>query len=660
MNSADKRQNVEKCNREWLEAYSSEQFEKEFTYEGDDLGAVYSKDSTVFKLWSPFAESVRLNLYKSGDVHKEDLTDTIPMEKGEKGVWSVKVGGNLADIYYTYSVAFEEKFEGAYDCEVCDPYAKACGVNGRRAMVVDLAATDPEGFDRDENPNEQLPVCDSVIYELHVRDLSADDSAGISHRGKFLGLTEEGTTVNGEGTLYTGLSHLLELGVTHVHLLPFYDYATIDEAAPFSHEIYNWGYDPLNYNVPEGSYATDAFDGKVRITELKKTIQTLHQKGISVVMDVVYNHTYNDEFCFNKVVPGYFHRMDRQGVKSNGSACGNDTASERSMVSKFIVDSVLYWAREYHLDGFRFDLVGLLDVDTINQIRAGLDLIRPNIMMYGEGWTLDTKLTKKNVLLATQTNVDHLERFAMFSDDLRDAVKGHVFLEEEKGFISGNTEVIEVLKAAMMGLPSWSDSPEKVINYTSCHDNYTLFDKIYLCNQEITFEEAVRQNLLAIAIVMLSQGTPLLHAGEEILRTKVNAEGEFVSDSVREPDSVNAIKWDDLKLKEYYRVYEYYKGLIAFRKKHSLLRLNSGEKVRKHMRWLETQAENVIAYELQDAGEKLLAVFNAGEEPYPFVLPDSESYDVYINEMQAGDVVLGSVSKEAIVQPVSCMVLVRK
>ena len=451
-----------------------------------------------------------------------------------------------------------------------------------------------------------------------------------------------------------------EMGITHIHLLPFYDYATIDEAEEYSEEKYNWGYDPLNYNVPEGSYSTDAFDGKTRIKELKETIKELHKNGISVIMDVVYNHTFNEEFCFNRAVPGYFHRIDTNGRLSDGSACGNDTASERSMVSKYIVDSVLYWAEEYHLDGFRFDLVGLIDVDTINKIRKGLDNIRPNIMMYGEGWTLDTKLTKENVILSTQENINYLNDFAMFSDDIRDCIKGSVFEETEQGFISGNTENIEELKKSILGMPEWSDSPKKVINYTSCHDNYTLFDKIRLCNPGITFQDAVRQNLLAISIVMLSQGIPLMHAGEEILRTKTNDKDEFVSDSVREPDSVNSIKWKMLEDEAYNSVYQYYKGLIAFRKGHALFTMDNQEEVLHHISFIETDNDNVVAYRLRNDEEEIVVIFNSSDSDTTLEIGGkTEEYEVYINEQKAGLEPIEKCGGFIDIKPVSCKVLIR-
>lgn len=647
-------------NSEWIEQYSTKEFENKYTYEGSDLGMTYGKTATVFRLWSPFAKQVRLNLYNNGDINNGERIDSVLMDKKDRGIWETSVAGDIDGIYYTYSVDF-----GDYVNELCDPYAKACGVNGKRAMVVNLEDTNPEGWHNDRNPNEKLPWCKSFIYEMHVRDLSSDKSSGISHKGKFLGVAESGTTVNREGKISTGLDHIKELGMTHVHLLPSYDYATIDESKEFSAEEYNWGYDPLNYNVPEGSYSTNPYDGKVRIRELKKTIQTLHNNGISVILDVVYNHTFNEEFCFNKAVPGYFYRVDVDGIFSNGSACGNDTASERSMVSKYIVDSVLYWAREYHIDGFRFDLVGLLDVDTINTIREGLDQIRPNIIMYGEGWTLDTKLTKENVELAVQDNVCKMKNFAMFSDDIRDAIKGSVFEETEKGFISGNTESVEVIKKSIMGLPDWSEKPCQVINYTSCHDNYTLFDKIRLCNEKIDFAHAVRQNLLAISIVMLSQGIPLIHAGEEILRTKTGKDGQYISDSVRACDEVNSIKWDTLLEEDYYNVYQYYKGLIELRKSNDLFTLETKEQVVNHIKFVDTDCKEVVAYILSDDSYEFIIVFNSSDSSYPLNLneislkqsDDVSKYEVIVNENKAGTENLAECHEKINVAPVSCMVL---
>lgn len=641
-------------NLELIGKYFTKEFDERYMYNGNDLGAVWSEEKTSFKLWSPVADKVILNLYKSGD--GEDLISSTEMAMENNGVWCTIINGNIKKTYYTYSAEINGKRD-----EFCDPYAKSCGVNGKRAMVIDLDETNPEGWDKDSNPNIELSLCESVIYELHTRDFSADDSSDIENKGKFLGLVEEGRTLNGKGKIKTGIDHLKELGITHLHLLPFYDYATVDEAKEYNVNEYNWGYDPLNYNVPEGSYSTNAFDGNVRVKELKETIKKLHENGISVVMDVVYNHTFSEDFCFNKAVPGYFYRIDADGYFSNGSECGNDTASERAMVSKYIVDSVLYWAKEYHIDGFRFDLVGLIDIDTINKIRDGLDKIRKNIMLYGEGWDLKTKLVKKDVILSTQKNIDKLRSFAMFSDNIRDAIKGSVFEEDEKGFISGNVEGYDELCDSILGLPEWSESPEQVINYTSCHDNYTLFDKIHLCNEGITFEDAVKQNLLAASIVFLSQGIPLIHAGEEMLRTKVDEDGKYVSDSVRSSDYVNSIKWANLNKKEYYDVYEYYKGLIAFRKSHKAFMQSDKDKVMDSITFIETGSKKVIAYELKDNNQDIYVIFNADSKEQKLVIGSSEDeYMCYIKEEKAGNDVIEMCNGNICVSGISCMVLIKK
>lgn len=644
---------ISKYSLEDINEYSTKEFEIKYTYKGKDLGAEYSKENTKFRVWSPMATKVELNIYKSGDISVSEKPESFEMKKDEYGTWIYEALGDLEKKFYTFTAYFGDKGN-----EFCDPYAKACGVNGNRAMIIDLEKTNPEGWEKDKNPNENLPVCKSIIYELHVRDLSSDKSSGIKNKGKFLGLTENGTTVEGKGKIKTGIDHIKELGVTHIHLLPFYDYASIDEAAEYDEEKYNWGYDPLNYNVPEGSYSTNPYEGETRVKELKETIKSIHDNGISVIMDVVYNHTFNEDFCFNKAVPGYFYRIDKKGVFSNGSVCGNDTASERSMVSKYIVDSVLYWAKEYHIDGFRFDLVGLLDVDTINNIRKGLDEIRPNIIMYGEGWTLDTKLTKENVELAVQKNVDKLKDFAMFSDDIRDAMKGHVFEETEKGFISGNTESVDVLKKSILGMPDWSTSPKDVINYTSCHDNYTLFDKIRLCNDDISFEEAVKQNLLAISIVMLSQGIPLMHAGEEFLRTKTDKEGKLIGDSYASADYVNSIKWSDLEKEDYAEVYEYYKGLIALRKSHDLFTLDTKEEVESKISFVDSGNDNVVVYTLKNDEEEIMVIFNSDNKQVEIEL-EKGSYDIYIKGNKAGTSSLGKCDNMVKVEPISTMLLIK-
>lgn len=663
---------------DWLGKYSTKDFEEMYTYEADDLGMRLEGEEILLKCWSPFAARIALNIYLSGE-ERSTRVEQIQMIRREKGIWQITLeASGYLNKYYDFTIVFENIPDENSKAEViaCDPYARAVGVNGKKAMFINLNKTNPDGWDTDRNPNQSMAWNDMVIYELHIRDLSADLKSGIKNRGKFLGLIERGTCItDGKEKIKTGLDHIKDLGITHLHLLPFYDYGSIDESLPYDENNYNWGYDPVNYNVPEGSYSTNPYDGDVRIRELKQMISQLHQNGISVVMDVVYNHTYNEEFCFNKFVPGYFYRIGEGNVLSNGSECGNDTASERSMVRKYIVDSVLYWAKEYHIDGFRFDLLGLLDTETMQAIRKGLDNIRPNILIYGEGWKLKTELTKRNIVLATQKRVNEMDRIAMFSDDIRDAVKGSVFEEGKKGYISGNRECVEEIKTSLMGLPEWAEYPEQIINYTSCHDNYTLFDKIALCNDKIALEERIRQNKLAIAIVMLAQGIPLLHAGEELLRTKVNRQGEYISDSVREGDAVNSIKWETLLKPEYQNVYRYYKGLIAFRKNTGLLHMTDPAEIKKAYSFAETGNELVICFKVVRNDEIMIVVFNADETAAEINLLDSfvkeetwngvlkeKRFRCYIDDQAAGsrpvsETVYDEKDCTVTVQAQSCMVL---
>lgn len=448
--------------------------------------------------------------------------------------------------------------------EACDPYARTTGVNGNRAMVINLNATNPAGWSTDRGPNAGMTYTDSIIYELHVRDFSIDESSGIQNKGKFLGLTEKGTK-NASGQT-TGLDYLTDLGVTHIHLLPSYDYATVDETKLDTPQ-YNWGYDPKNYNVPEGSYSTDPYNGAVRVKEMKQMVKTLHDNNINVIMDVVYNHVYDaDKFSFNQLVPKYFSRTNADGSYSSGSGCGNDTASERSMVKKYIVDSVNYWADEYHIDGFRFDLVGLLDVDTINEVVNTVHETHPDVVFYGEGWKMDTAVSKDDVIMATQWTSEKTPKFAYFSDTIRNLLKGDTFSHESTGFVSGATGQEELLAKCFTGATDWCKSPTQTVNYASCHDNYSLMDKLSVSRKDASFEDKTKMNNLAAAIYMTSEGIPLIHAAEELLREKIDENGNPIENSYKSSDLVNSIKWSNLDKENYRNVRDYYKGLIAFRK----------------------------------------------------------------------------------------------
>ena len=635
--------------------YSTAAFEEAYTYDGDDLGAAWSAGETTFKVWAPTADAVSVHLYASGhEGGLEDVLQTVPMTANANGTWVATVEGDLNGTYYTYAV-----MHGDTIVEACDPYARTTGVNGQRAMVIDLDSTDPEGWETDAAPHTSGNITDAVIYELHVRDLSSDESSGIANTGKFLGLTETGTT-NASGQS-TGLDHIKALGVTHVHLLPSYDYASVDETDPDA--AFNWGYDPVNYNVPEGSYSTDPYNGEVRVKEFKQMVQTLHENGIGVILDVVYNHVYDAEaFCFNNIVPGYFSRIDQNGVYSNGSICGNDTASERSMVKKYIVDSVKYWADEYHLDGFRFDLLGLLDVDTVNEIIEEVHETHPHVIFYAEGWTMSTNVTKSDVTLATQANSDQTPGMAYFSDMIRDAVRGSNSNASKTGYAAGAGGFASNIRDSFLGDPTWAREPSQVVNYVSCHDGYTLFDRLTISTQDRTFEERVKMNNLAAAIVMTSQGTPFFQAGEELLRTKPLGDGTYDHNSYKSSDEINSIKWDTLSDPVYQDVVDYYAGLIAFRKAHPALRMTTAAEVSEKITQLSDLDFNVSGFHIaagaNGEADSLVVIFNPNAEATTVTLPEG-TWDIQINGEDAGTISLGTAAGTVEVQPISAMVLVQ-
>ena len=635
--------------------YSTEEFEKEYTYTGDDLGAVWSKDSTAFRVWAPTAEEVYLNLYETGTPDAADLIESVAMTKDVNGTWVYTKPGDLNGTYYTYTAVLDGVRE-----EACDPYARTTGVNGKRAMVIDLASTNPEGWENDVNPHANEGINDAVIYELHVRDLGTHSSSGITNVGKFLSLTERGTKT--PGGMATGIDHIKELGITHIHLLPIYDFGSVDETSTYNN-LFNWGYDPVNYNVPEGSYSTDPYNGEVRVAELKQMVKSLHGDGISVVMDVVYNHVYNaGEFCVNKLVPGYFSRIDNTGSYSNGSGCGNDTASERSMVKKYIVDSVNYWADEYHIDGFRFDLVGLIDTETINEIITTVHAKHPDVIFYGEGWSMNTAVTKEGYTMATQLSSTKTPDFAYFNDEIRDAIKGHVFNSGEVGFVSGARNFENIIDRTFKASSAWCTSPSQTVNYASCHDNFTLLDRIAV-STKASREDLIRMNNLGASIYILAEGIPFMQAGEEMLRTKPNGDGTFNSNSYASGDNVNSLKWAKLDEEETKAVYEYYKGLIAFRKAHAVLRLSDAAEVEKRVQSVTGLDDNVVAFEILgdmegEPGKKLFIVYNANQEAKSISLPQGK-WNVYVNDKKAGTEVLSTVSGKIEVAPISAMVLVQ-
>ncbi len=636
--------------------YSTPAFEAAYTYTGSDLGAVWQPDRTNFRLWAPTAAAAQVDLYRSGDEAAADLLRTLPMTADAAGTWVALAEGDQNGVYYTYTVTFAD----GSTATACDPYAVTTGVNGRRAMVLDRAATDPAGWDADTPPHTGGPT-DAVIYELHLRDISVDPAGGIVHKGKYLGLTETGT--KSPAGCPTGLDHIKDLGVTHVHLLPVFDYGSVDEARTELPQ-FNWGYDPVNYNAPEGSYATDAADGAVRVREFKQMVQTLHQNGLGVILDVVYNHVYDaDSFCFNKLAPLYFTRVTN-GVYSNGSACGNDTASERAMVRKYIVDSICHWADEYHVDGFRFDLVGLLDTETIDQLVAAVHAKHPHVLFYGEGWTMPTDLTRPDVAMATQTNSALTPGFAYFSDTVRDGLRGSVFINDEMGYVSGDRdpERAAAVACSVTATPPWCSEPAQIVNYASCHDNMTLYDRIAYATPQDSPADRIRMNNLAAAIILTSQGIPFMQAGEELLRTKPLPDGGFDHNSYQSPDAVNCIKWDTLADPAHGAVLAYYKGLIALRKAHPALRMQTADQVAGHMRALADLPGNMLGFAIAPGarGEQnaILLLYNPDQTAHTLPLP-AGSWHVCANGEKAGTDTLETVSCNVTVERISAAVLVQ-
>ena len=550
--------------------FDSKEFIDNYTYSGNDLGPVINGSSTTFKVWAPTASKVVLNLFTAGN--GGETIANVDMVQGEKGVWSYTQENCGHGTYYTYTVTTAVGTQ-----ETTDPYAKAAGVNGNRSMVVDLSLTDPTGWEKDK-VIELDSYTNAVIWEIHVRDFS-NKIASSQYKGKYLAFTERGL-VNEHG-ISVGVDYLLELGITHVHLLPVYDYATINEANPDS--AFNWGYDPKNYNVPEGSYSTDPYNGEVRIREFKQMVQALHSVGIGVIMDVVYNHTYEANASFNKIVPYYYYRFNADGTNIGASGCGNDTASERYMFGKFMVDSVSYWAQEYNLDGFRFDLMGLHDLATMDQVEDAVHAINPNAIIYGEGWTMGATVNGSDQ--ANQSNIGKIEKVegaagsvAVFNDAIRDGLKGSVFDPLSQGYINGaytttGTQVKFGIAGGGTTGATWRVTGAAVINYMSAHDNNTLWDKLAMANASNSLEERLAMNRLGAAIVMISQGTPFWQAGEEMLRTKVKEDGTFDENSYKSSDAINNIVWDALQPgSNEHAMMLYYKGLIAMRKAYSIFR----------------------------------------------------------------------------------------
>ncbi len=667
----------------------------DYFYDIDDLGLQYTPQYSIFKLWAPDAVQMDLMLYQDmgvyddeGLVHDHTYGKAYPMKSEEGGVWQCEQHGDLAGQYYMYRATFAD---GSVQYAV-DPYARAVSPNGQRTAIIDLQTTNPEGWENDVKPR-MSSVTDAVIYELHVRDFSIDESSQMKHKGQYLAFTEKG--LQDEHGNQIGIDHLKELGITHVHLLPIADFHTVNELKvndPDSTQMkYNWGYDPQHYNVPEGAYATDPADPTSRIREFKRLVQALHAEGLRVVMDVVYNHTYSvDDGPFDRLVPGYFYRTDEKGQLTNGSGVGNEIATERPMVRKYIKDSLRYWANEYHLDGFRFDLMGLIDTDTVTQLTQELRRdVDPCILIYGEPWTGGWSLLPQQTLKGAQRG----KGFAVFNDNFREAIKGDSD-GDTQGFATGAFDVEgDVVKGIYGAIGDFTDHPSETVNYVTAHDNLNLWDKLvrtygqddalsflhmdngqladgrsveqaveaaepykYIDPEYVLSNDWVRRSILANGIVLTSQGIPFIHAGDEMLRTKFGDHNSY-----RSPDVINGLRWEN---KHHFRpVFDYYQGLIQLRRSHPAFRMDQREDVEKHLKVLRSDKQ-IVAFQLGeyahgDKWNRIVVIYNASTHDQNVALPLSASpWQVVVNENQAGVHPLASVvGQEVMVPPLSMMVL---
>lgn len=630
--------------------YNTSEFKENYIDTERKQGAVCTEEGTSFLLWSPFSEKAELRFYKEGEGGAPFFQTE--MKKEDKGMWSYATAENLHGVYYDFRTVTEGE-EAVFG----DPYAKACGVNGKRSMAVNLKETDPEGWLEDRHPEKQE---ETVIYELHIKEFSWDEAGGFSkgNRGKYLAFTEEHTTLDNAGVYPTGLDYLKKLGITHVQIMPAYDYGSVNEK---NDEEFNWGYDPVNYNVPEGSYSSDPYHGEVRIREFKEMVQSLHKNGFRVIMDVVYNHMYDLDSNLNKAVPWYYFRTYENGEISNGSACGNDVASEREMCSQYILDSVLYWVEEYHIDGFRFDLMGLLDTELMNRIRKALDekYGRGEILLFGEPWAADETASEGDAVMALKKNVSQLDKYVgMFCDDTRDAIKGHVFEGEIPGFVNGAENMEEKI---LNSVKAWCTkdtgikAPSQVITYVSAHDNWTLWDKLAITTPDE--KRRMMENKLAAAIYMTCQGHLFMLSGEEFARTKDGHENTYNSSI-----SLNRLDWK--RAYKYEELSTFYEGLIALRKQLPGLCDKSetaGKRIYGH--WKKPGAVGFFV-ENKKEGEHTLwdtlyIIYNATEEEVETALPKGE-WEVLLNEEDSFSWKKQKKAEKATAAPLSALVLGRR
>lgn len=592
----------------------------EFIYEGNDLGANYSKEFTLFKVWSPTAERMKLVLYNRFDSEKGEI---YYMKKGEKGTWEIKLYGDFSNKYYNYRVTID-----GIERETPDPYTKGASVNGSKGMIVDFDSINPDEWHKLGRNN--IKRDEAIIYEIHLRDFSVYNDSGIKNKGKYLAFTEKGTkSSNG---IITGIDHLKDLGITHVHLLPVYDFASVDEGT----EGYNWGYDPYLFNVPEGLYSTNPYDGRIRIREFKEMVKSLHEEGINIVMDVVYNHTFcTKDSPFEILVPGYYYRKDCKGIYTKGSGCENETASEKPMMRKFIVDSVKFWAKEYKIDGFRFDLMALHDINTMKEVERELLKINPNILLYGEPWTGGNSALSysEQMTKGKQKGMG----IAVFNDEIRNAIKG----DNDgcgTGFVNGALGQEENIKKGIVGeirysedIKGFAQEPLEVINYVSSHDNLCLFDKFEKSNNEDSEEIRERMNRLALSIILTSQGIPFIQGGTEVMRTKGGNHNSYNAGN-----DVNQIDWS--RKEKYYDTFKYIKGLIEIRRNQQVMHLKHEEDIRKSLQFISSPY-NTIVYMLKSECESdfknIFIIHNSNREHISLNLPDKEKWKVIANDFEA-------------------------
>lgn len=630
--------------------------------EGKLVEMEYSPIETKFTLWAPTAEEVRVLLYDSGN--EGSAYQTLSLEMGEDGIWNTSIKEDLKGKFYTFNVKVNGKWLG----DTPGIMAKAVGVNGKRAAVIDLRSTDPEGWANDVRPLLK-DYADIIVYEMHHRDFSLDSVSGIRNKGKFLALTELGTTTSqGEKT---GIDHLKELGVTHVHILPSYDYASVDESKPDKAQ-YNWGYDPQNYNVPDGSYSTDPYKPDVRIKEFKQMVQALHKAGIRVVLDVVYNHTFNtEESNFERTVPGYFYRQTKDGKPANGSGCGNETASDRAMMRKYMVESVLYWINEYHIDGFRFDLMGIHDIETMNEIRAAVDKIDPSIFIYGEGWAASAPQLDQEEL-AMKANIYKMPRIAAFSDEMRDGLRGGWDDDRKGAFLIGQPGHEMSIKFGLVGAVKhpqvindsvnyskepWALQPTQMISYVSCHDDMCLADRLKATMPDATDEERASLHKLAETFVFTSQGVPFIFAGDEMMRDK-----KGIHNSYNSPDSINTIDWRNKTI--HHDVFDYVRELIALRKNHPAFRMGDADKVRQYMEFLPVEGSNLVAFILKDnangdSWKNIIVAFNSRKEPAKLSIPTGR-YTIVCKDGKIKQSGMGQVSGNEIIVPARSAMIIHQ